>query len=182
MTTILSLFSIPFCRCCSILCVFVLVVCLWIMIVQKSETSPGVVRSSLTLSHSVNWPLAKFYPVFRCDSPMYKLQRLNWPKYDDNISPLTPSPPKKRGKSMPFEGPPLTIKQIFNMFCFIFIQTWGVSAAWWSGYTNKNTFVERFHQIQILNIFVPHNLTEYEYRIYLFLPTLPNTNIEYIRS
>ena len=35
---------------------------------------------------------------------------------------------------------------------------------------------------RILNIFVSSNLTEYEYRIYLFLSTGPNTNIKYIRS
>ena len=32
------------------------------------------------------------------------------------------------------------------------------------------------------NIFVPPNLTEYEYQIYSFLATWPNTNIEYIRN
>ena len=57
-----------------------------------------------------------------------------------------------------FEGLRPTIKQIFNKFCFIFIQTWGVSAAWWLGYTKKNTFVERFHQIGISHIFEPRKL------------------------
>ena len=35
-------------------------------------------------------------------------------------------------------------------------------------------------RIQILNIFVPRSLTDYEYRIYLFIETWMNTNIEYI--
>ena len=44
--------------------------------------------------------------------------------------------------------------------------------------------IEIFHiqtanRIRISNIFVSRNLTEYEYRIYLFLETWPNTNNEY---
>ena len=38
------------------------------------------------------------------------------------------------------------------------------------------------YRIRISNIFVSSNLAEYEYRIYLFLVTWPNTNIEYIRN
>ena len=41
---------------------------------------------------------------------------------------------------------------------------------------------QKAYRIRILNIFVSSNLTEYEYRIYLFLSTGPNTNIKYIRS
>ena len=85
-------------------------------------------------------------------------------------------------KMKAFEDPPPTIKQIFNKFCFIFMQTWGVYTTWWSGNTNKNIFVKIFHLIRISNIFVPRNLTKYEYWIYLFLTTWPNTNIEYICS
>ena len=82
-----------------------------------------------------------------------------------------------------FEGPPPSHHRVnFQQVCYIFMQTWGVSAAWWSGYTKKNTFVERFHRLRILNKFVPHNLTEYEYQINLFLPILQNMNIKYIRS
>ena len=36
-------------------------------------------------------------------------------------------------------------------------------------------------RIQISNIFVPRYLTEYKYRLYSFLETWPNTNIEYIK-
>ena len=64
--------------------------------------------------------------------------------------------------------------QIFTKFCFIFMQTWGVYTAWWSGNTNKNIFVKIFHWIQISNIFISRQLTEYEYWIYSFLATEPN--------
>ena len=37
------------------------------------------------------------------------------------------------------------------------------------------------YQILILNIIVPRYQTEYEYRIYSFLETSPNMNIEYIQ-
>ena len=52
---------------------------------------------------------------------------------------------------------------------------------------SSNTNIKYIHnqkayRIRISNIFVSSNLTEYEYRIYLFLGTGPNTNIEYIRS
>ena len=47
---------------------------------------------------------------------------------------------------------------------------------------NSNIFANFSHQIRISNIFVIRQLTEYEYRIYSFLATWPNTNIEYIRS
>ena len=39
-----------------------------------------------------------------------------------------------------------------------------------------------FHQIWILNIFISRRFTEYEYPIYSFLITWPNTNTEYICS
>ena len=52
---------------------------------------------------------------------------------------------------------------------------------------SQNTNIEyirslQHYRIRISNILIPHNLTEYEYRIYLFLATWPNTNIEYIRN
>ena len=37
-------------------------------------------------------------------------------------------------------------------------------------------------QIQISNMFLPRNLTEYDYSIYLFLTTRLNTNAEYIQN
>ena len=39
---------------------------------------------------------------------------------------------------------------------------------------------KEIHRIQIANIFISRQLTEYEYRIYSFLTTWQNTNIEYI--
>ena len=52
---------------------------------------------------------------------------------------------------------------------------------------SRNTNIEYIHiqkanRIRILNIFVSSSLTEYEYRIYSFLATWPNTNTEYIRN
>ena len=39
-----------------------------------------------------------------------------------------------------------------------------------------------FHRIRISNIFITKRLTEYEYWIYSYLETWPNTNTEYICS
>ena len=62
-----------------------------------------------------------------------------------------------------------------------------IYTAWWSGNTNTNVFVKILNivyirssqpdRIRIMNIFVPPNLTKYEYQIYSFLATWQNTNI-----
>ena len=41
--------------------------------------------------------------------------------------------------------------------------------------------IQTYYTIRMSNIFIPSNLTEYKYQIYLFLDTWPNTNIEYIQ-
>ena len=43
-------------------------------------------------------------------------------------------------------------------------------------YENEYICKRKFHRIQISNIFISRRLTEYEYRIYSFLITWPNTN------
>ena len=50
-----------------------------------------------------------------------------------------------------------------------YAHTWVVSASWWPEYTTTDIFIIRFYYI-------------YEYRIYSFLATWPNTDIKYIRS
>ena len=82
-----------------------------------------------------------------------------------------------------FDDPPPNIKQIFDKFCFLFMQTRVVSVACWSGvrvyklenicrmispYTNiKYICSSQPYQILISNIFILSNLAEYEYWICL---------------
>ena len=79
-------------------------------------------------------------------------------------------------------------RHCFYQFCCIFIQVYEefiLSIGQCSTnikFCTQSIFEYICKKLRISNIFVTGQITEYEYRIYSFLATWPNTNIEYIRS
>ena len=100
-----------------------------------------------------------------------------WPKIENVILKTVP-------------GPSLydPSRHCFYQFCRTFMKVYDDFILSIHQCSTNNKFCTQYifehicKKLQISNIFVTGQLTEYEYRIYSFLATWPNTNIEYIRS